>query len=657
MSSSILGFILWSSLGSVLAQSGFWAPVIPPHAQYQIQCSFDTVTVQLRGNETIRFRNTTRRAMDRLALAWSLGPNKTVSATANGKAVLFLVPPGEKESNGPLLLQLPEALKPGAELELKVEFRNSYEGDFDSKRGLLWQSWYPQLWWGFGTPDDYEVQIAVPSGWGVVTSGVLDPGAGIWKAKDVRDFAAWIFDEKQYVVDRAEADDVLVTAVHTAAGTKCAQLVLQTAVDVIGFYRERFGFYPHRSLTIIPGMDYPAGGYPVATAMVAIHGEEQMEKKPEAHFRWITAHEIGHMYWSQYVLAEGEDDLNWLMIGLGIFADREYRRARGIEPPVGNLPAGYVGSRKDGVDTTMDLSDEQEELIEWDFNNIVEHGKSSAMMDALESTIGAEVFDHAYRRSLREFHGRRMNWHDFEKVCEEESGEDLGWFFESWVRTNEFAFYRIARQESTRTGSGWRTGVEVESRGTRLARVPVVATFMDNSQQTQHTDRLAALSVLVFESKSPLKDVKLDPTNSLWMLASEPALSATDLERRVLRMKLTDSGEEALQLMPRARELHLTHSQAWRHLGLMLYDARHYPESLECFQKAFETTTDKDYQFMALAWQGLLLDLMGRREAAIEAYKAAQANGSEQLFRHDQYKLSIDQKWIEERLRTPFKRE
>ena len=188
-------------------------------------------------------------------------------------------------------------------------------------------------------------------------------------------------------------------------------------------------------------------------------------------------------------------------------------------------------------------------------------------------------------------------------------------------------------------------------------RLPVVATFMDNSQQTQHTDRLAALSVLVFESKSPLKDVKLDPTNSLWMLASEPALSATDLERRVLRMKLTDSGEEALQLMPRARELHLTHSQAWRHLGLMLYDARHYPESLECFQKAFETTTDKDYQFMALAWQGLLLDLMGRREAAIEAYKAAQANGSEQLFRHDQYKLSIDQKWIEERLRTPFKRE
>ncbi len=51
-------------------------------------------------------------------------------------------------------------------------------------------------------------------------------------------------------------------------------------------------------------MDYPAGGYPVATSLVVIHGEEQMEKKPEALFRWITAHETGHMYWSEYVLAE-----------------------------------------------------------------------------------------------------------------------------------------------------------------------------------------------------------------------------------------------------------------------------------------------------------------------------------------------------------------
>ena len=657
MRNSFLAFILCTSISSLGGQSGFWSPVLPPRAQYTIECSFDPTTALLKGSETVTFRNSTPRPMERLALEWSVGPKKTLSAVANGKPAVLLLASGQNDVNAPVLLQLPDPLRPGAELELKLEFRNSYETEFKEERDLLLQDWYPKLWWGFGTHDDYAVRITVPQGWGVVTSGVQDTASSVWIGKDIRDFAGWIFNEKQYVVEQAHAGDVQVTAVHTAAGAKCAQLVLQTAVDVVAFYRKRFGFYPHRSLTIIPGMDYPAGGYPVATAMVAIHGEEQMEKKPGDHFRWITAHEIGHMYWSQHVLAQGKDDLDWLMIGLGIFADREYRRARGIMEPIGNLPARYVNGMKEGLDTSMDLSSDQVELIDWSFNNVVEHGKSSAMMDALESTIGVSAFDRVYGRCLHEFRGRRMSWHDFERVCEEESGEDLGWFFESWVRTNQYAFYRITRHESTQRASGWHSDVEVVAKGTRHERVPVVATFSDGSQQTQRTDRLAAVNLLGFESKSQLKEVKLDPENTLWMLDSEPQLSAADLVRKIIRMKLTDSGEDALRLMPRARELRLTGSRPWRRLGLMLYDARHYTESLECFQKAVETTADKDYRFMALVWQGQLLDLMGQREAALEAYKAAQATGSQQVVRHDQYRLQIDQRWVQERLQTPFKRE
>jgi hypothetical protein len=638
------------------AQSGFWSPVQPPRALYRIECSFDPVTALLKGSETITFRNTTPRLMERLALEWGAGQKETVSVIANGKPAVLL-PHGKDDVNAPLLLQLPEPLKPGSVIELKLDFHNTYETEFDKERGLLLSLWYPKLWWGFGTLDDYSVRMTAPNGWGVVTSGVLDTASGMWNGKNIRNFGTWIFNEKKYTVEQALAGDVQVTAVHTIAGAKCSHLVLQTAVDAIGFYRERFGLYPHRSLTIIPGMDYPAGGYPVATAIAAIHGQEQMEKKPEDHFRWVMAHEIGHMYWSQYVLPQGEDNLDWLMIGLGIHADREYRRARGITATIGTLAWGYVDGMQKGLDTTMDLTSEQEEIIDWDYNNVVQHGKSSAMMDALESTIGVPAFDRAYRRCLHEFYGRRMNWHDLEKICEEESGEDLGWFFESWVRTNEYASYRITRHESTQATSGWHSDVEIVSNGTRMERVPVVATFSDGSQQTQRTDRLARVSLLGFESKSSLKAVKLDPGNTLWMLGSEPKLSATDLERKIARMNVTGTGEDALKLMPRARELQLTSFRSWFFLGLMVYDAKHYPESLECFQKAAETTRDRDDKFAAMVWQGQLLDLLGRREAAIALYKAAQATGSQEVIRHDQYKLQIDQKWVLERLQTPFKRD
>lgn len=656
MRNTWLALVLCCSLNAFGAESGFWSPVLPPRALYRIECSFDPATALLKGSETITLRNTTPRPMERLALAWRAGQKSALSILANGKPAVLLSS-SQKDSDAPLLLQLPEPLEPGAALELKLEFSGFYETELDKERGILWNDGYPKLWWGFGALDDYAVRITVPEGWAVVTSGVLDTASGVWNGKDIRNFAIGIFNEKKYAIEQAQAGDVLVTALHTAAGAKCAHLLLQTAVDVIGFYRQRFGFYPQRSLTIIPGMDYPAGGYPVATAVVAIHGQEQMEKKPEDHFRWITAHEIGHMYWSQYVLAQGANNLDWLMIGLGIHADREYRRARGILAPTGNLPSRYVSGMKEGLDTTMDLTSEQEELIDWDFNNVVQHGKSSAMMDALESAIGVPALDRAYRRSLHEFYGRRMNWRDFEKICEEESGEDLGWFFESWARSNKYAYYQITRHESTQTASGWRAEVEVVSKGTQTERVPIVAIFVDGSQQTQRTDRLSSVSVLSFESKSPLREVKLDPENTLWMLDSEPPLSVAGLMRKIYGMKLTDTGEDALKLLPRARELQLAQSRPWFSLGLMLYDAKHYSESLECFQKAAAMAADKNFRFLALVWQGQLLDLLGRREDAIETYKAAQATGSNDVIRHDQYKLKIDQMWVQERLQTPFKRE
>lgn len=40
--------------------------------------------------------------------------------------------------------------------------------------------------------------------------------------------------------------------------------------------------------------------------------------------RETTAHELGHYYWSLYVLAAGEERLDWLMLANGIWADHLY---------------------------------------------------------------------------------------------------------------------------------------------------------------------------------------------------------------------------------------------------------------------------------------------------------------------------------------------
>jgi hypothetical protein len=221
----------------------------------------------------------------------------------------------------------------------------------------------------------------------------------VYLAENVATFG--LFVGKGYQSAETDAGEVHVRAIFTAAGRPCAELLLRTAVDVIGFYRRQFGAYPQRSLTIVPGMDYPAGGYPPASGLVVIHGQERLGDRPEAFWRWITAHEIGHMYWSNHVLGQGEDSLNWLMIGLGLHADHESMRARDIKG-AGALEQNYIRGVRQGLDTTMDVTEGQLTAIQWDFNNTVEHGKSIAMLKALESVVDTDAFASIYRRCLRD---------------------------------------------------------------------------------------------------------------------------------------------------------------------------------------------------------------------------------------------------------------
>jgi hypothetical protein len=55
-------------------------------------------------------------------------------------------------------------------------------------------------------------------------------------------------------------------------------------------------------------------------------------------------------------------------------------------------------------------------------------------------------------------------------------------------------------------------------------------------------------------------------------------------------------------------------------------------------------------------WSGHILDLLSRREEALEWYRKAQKVTFSGTMQHDQYGIVIDARWIEERLQAPFKR-
>lgn len=504
-----------------LSKTSYWVPAVPPRAHYTIDCRINPSAGSLKGTEIMRFRNNTSKPIHRLALNWSLSTDQTVEITIHGKPVPILNGSERMPLPSSILFELPEALPPGEQVELDLNFSKALSTHGDGDKITL-TGWHPRLWWGFPTHDDFDVKIQVPPEYAVATSGRLVHKSGYYDAEEVRSFG--LFLGKGLQVIESDAGDVLVRCLFTSQGAECARLLLTTAVDVINFYREHFGFYPYTSLTIVPGMDQPVGGYPVATGIVAIHGQERMFERPEIHWRWITAHEIAHQYWGEYVMEK--DSPGWLWIGLGIYADREYVRARGLSlEKHRGIMARYIEGVRKHFDTTVDRPPDQLADIDFDHNNVVIHGKGYSIISALACLLGHETFDRIYRRCLKEFGGRRLGAYGFRVICEAESQQDLGWFFEQWVRSNRYLSYQVTSQKCTKKNDRYVSEVQVDCLGTLKMPVPVVVYFQDGTYQLKFTDRLLEVNILQFESTAPLKEVQLDPDGKLALVVPPPSVT------------------------------------------------------------------------------------------------------------------------------------
>lgn len=629
-----------------IARTEYWVPREPPKARYRIECSIDPFEGLVRGEELISLRNTTSKSISRLRILWvSFG---SMEITKDNKPVIVLGETNEGAESH-TVIEFAEPIRPEEKTTLQIKY-NALAPDYLKSEEIRVPSFYPQVWWGYSTHNSFVVKIDAPAEYTLATSGVLDAKTGWYRAENVSRFG--LFLGKGNKVIKANAEDILVQVVFKPEAEKCAHLILDTAVDVINFYRQRFGFYPYQSVSIVPGgMDWPAGGYPIATSLVGIHAMEQMDMMPEVHWRWITAHEIGHQYCGEYVLSnDPADSFDWLMIGLGIYADREYSRAKGLgSEKYQQIVARYIEGVRKGLDTTIDITLEERANIKYDFNNVVEHGKGYSVISALDCVLGKKVFDRIYKRCLKEFSGKRLDVQEFQVICEEQTGQDLGWFFDQWVNSNRYLSYEISGKKCKEEDGIYISEVEVKCLGNLKMPVPVVAYFNDGTEQRRFTERLLEASVLEFESRSPLKRALLDPDGELAMVV--------ELSAKISALPNSEAGGKAVILFDEAKETGLSDVGAWWKLGRILYDGKYYREALEAFQITCDLGSDGSYKvFGSLVWQGHIMDLLGRRDDAVACYREALKKDNNFKIRHDNYGMIIDEKWVEERIKKPFER-
>ena len=645
------------------AAPGFWVPRDPPGADYRIEAKIvvEGETAVVSGKETMTLVNSASRPLTVLAFEGTVSPAQALDLKVEGRPLRRLNEAMGLPPSTPLFYELPAPLRPGRTLRIDLVF--SSRGAVSGGQISL-KSWHPRLWWeGIPVRDSFKVKVEIPNGFVVAASGRLNRRTGYYENDSVTTrFGLVLSNTLQF--DTRESEGVLITALFTEKGKNCARVCLDAAADIVAFYKRWLGVYPHKSLCIIPGGPQPWGGYPFASAIVVIHGEETYDakkgEKEQTWWKWITAHEIGHQYWGEFVMPDdvrGPYTDSWFMIGMGISADKAYMLGRGYgwDRHRAFIDRYLVGA-KGKLDTTMDAPPSLAKTQKFDTNNIIIHGKGFAVLSALETLIGRETFERIYRRTVAAFAGKRLGWREFRKVCEEETGEDLGWFFEDWVRSGKILECRIVSQSSAPRDSGFVSEVRVEY-GLDSIRmpVPVRAVFEDGTSDVRWTDRFARTNMLKFEGRSKLKEAQIDSEGRLAIVSEPLARSGAELTEAIDSLEWTGTGEAALAIFKRPEAGGIKDAHAWFKLGLLLFDGRHYPESFEAFKKCGELDRSKGNLFGALVWMGNIKDLLGDRKSAVGYFREALKNDPGWTLQHDQYSLHIDKAWVEERLKTPFK--
>jgi tetratricopeptide (TPR) repeat protein len=541
-------------------------------------------------------------------------------------------------------------LAPGASVDLAVSFSRRSDGA-SRQSSFLSSDWYPRLWWdGLPGHDAYSVKVDIPAGFAIAASGRLDPETGRYEAAAVRSFGLCL--AAGLVSASREVDGVLITAFSTEKGAKAAAVCLETAADAVHFYKAWLGFYPFPFLNIIPGGSGRWGGYPVATGIVAIHGlETYVDGEPPLHWQHITSHEIGHEYWGEWVLEA--DDPAWTWIAMGIFADTAFMTGRGYDPDravkwMGN----YVNAVPMYYDTTLDAPAGREDAVQYDFNNTVVHSKGPAVVFALEEVLGQEAFLRLYKRCLRDFGGRRFGWRDLRAAAEAESGRSLAWFFDAWVRSNQYLCYAVERDESRPDGEGgFTTKLRMKRLGPMAMPVAAEAFFEDGSTQTVRADRTLAVTEFELRSRAPLRDVVLDPGKRL-ALVGAPVPPISKAAAAALAFGWESGSAESVY--DAVKDEPIASAWIWYKLGLDLYGAGRRGEAAACFAKADRPEAEEVWRFGARGWLGLLADLDGQRAEALAHYRAALAIVPDRPLRHDQFGITMSRTWVEERLRRPY---
>ncbi len=249
----------------------------------------------------------------------------------------------------------------------------------------------------------------------------------------------------------------------------------------IEFFSDRIGPYPYEKLANIQAPGF-TGGTELASAI--LYGEDSVGGKRAV--APLIAHEIAHQWFGDSVTESDWDDV-WLSEGFAtyftlLFAEHYDGRDAFV--------AGLKRARETVIKAEAKLPDQP--IVHRNLAdtgkvlNALVYQKGALVLHRLRGLVGTEKFWSGIRTYYARHRDGNATTAAFRQAMEEQSGQDLGWFFDQWLNRAgspavKFAWHYegagkklIVELEQTQAGSPYRLPLEIAVDG-RLEKLDMIA--------------------------------------------------------------------------------------------------------------------------------------------------------------------------------------
>lgn len=544
-------------------------------AEYHIDVTLDEKTGTLNGQQTVTWKNPGRKAVS--DLYFHLYPNAfspgstflsesggqlrgdkmkpgsygsmelSALTTEEGETLLprirYVQPDdGNKSDRTLVTLRLPQAVKPGMSVTLRMNFkvklpdvfaRMGKAGDFfmagqwfpklavyetAGMRGRSAEGWNLHQYHGnsefysdFGI---YSVRINVPQNYTVAGTGFQTKPPAVangrktlqFYADDVHDFAWSASPRFTYVEDSFSSPGVPGVRIKLYLDPLHADLkdrYMHAAKSALAKLGEWYGDYPYATLSVVvpPANASGAGGmeYPTLVTGAAASGNN-----PGYDLERTLVHEIAHQYWYGLV-ASNEFEEAWLDEGFTSYSEDKLMAAiYGIVP---NTPveASYLTAPEplDQASWKFKTSDQYAE-------NVYLRGK--LVLTALERQVGDKTMAKIMRTYYQKYRFRHPSYAEFQKVVETVTKKNWDDFFKAYVQRAEMADFAVESIFSRKNADGYETRVTIRRNGGSAQPATLLFRFDDGQTMRKTWDGIRDRVQIQLKSAAPLTFAAVDPS-------------------------------------------------------------------------------------------------------------------------------------------------